>query len=150
MIDVPIGTVMSRLARARAEASAHSYAFAVCQRSRRMTPETARVLLHAFIDGELDAASTIELKAQIDVSPALRQELARLSALQSSVQTLAARFNAAASTDSTLFAALPAGSTQRTPCRDSFVVAHSRNRHNRNCNGTLTLEPELYLRKSWQ
>ena len=35
-----------------------------------MTPETARVLLHAFIDGELDAASTIELKAQIDVSPA--------------------------------------------------------------------------------
>jgi anti-sigma factor RsiW len=73
-----------------------------------MTPETARVLLHAFIDGELDAASTIELKAQIDTSPALRQELARLSALQSSVQTLAARFNAPPLLSQRLFAALPA------------------------------------------
>jgi len=73
-----------------------------------MTPETARVLLHAFIDGELDAASTIELKAQIDASPALRQELARLSALQSSVQTLAARFNAPPPLTQRLFAALPA------------------------------------------
>jgi len=73
-----------------------------------MTPETARVLLHAFIDGELDAASTIELKAQIDASPALRQELARLSVLQSSVQTLAARFNAPPPLTRRLFAVLPA------------------------------------------
>jgi anti-sigma factor RsiW len=72
-----------------------------------MTPETARVLLHAFIDGELDAASTIELKAQIDASPALRQELARLSVLQSSVQTLAARFNAPPPLTRRLFAVLP-------------------------------------------
>jgi anti-sigma factor RsiW len=78
-----------------------------------MTPETPRVLLHAFIDGELDAASTIELKAQIDASPALRQELARLSVLQSSVQTLAARFNAPPQLTHRLFAALPVAPTER-------------------------------------
>jgi anti-sigma factor RsiW len=73
-----------------------------------MTPETARVLLHAFIDGELDAASTIELKAHVDASPALRQELTRLSALQSSVQTLASRYNAPPTLTRRLFAGLPA------------------------------------------
>ena len=72
-----------------------------------MSPETARVLLHAFVDGELDAASIIELQAQIDASPVLRQELARLSALQSSVQTLAARFSAPPRLTHRLFAALP-------------------------------------------
>jgi anti-sigma factor RsiW len=80
-----------------------------------MTPETARVLLHAFIDGELDAASTIELKAQVDASPALRQELARLSALQSSVQTRAARFNAPPPLTQRLFAALPAAQPEGIP-----------------------------------
>jgi anti-sigma factor RsiW len=72
-----------------------------------MTPETARVLLHAFIDDELDAASAIELRTQIDASPVLRQELARLSTLQSSVQTRAARFNAPPQLTHRLFAALP-------------------------------------------
>jgi len=80
-----------------------------------MTPETARVLLHAFIDGELDAASTIELKAQIDASPALCQELARLSALQTSVQTLAARFNAPPRLTHRLFATLPAAQPEEIP-----------------------------------
>ncbi|HJU62812.1 MAG TPA: hypothetical protein VJ864_12265, partial [Candidatus Binatia bacterium] len=72
-----------------------------------MTPETARVLLHAFIDAELDAASTIELKAQVEASPALRQELARLSALQRSVQTLATRYNAPPALTRRLFTGLP-------------------------------------------
>ena len=34
-----------------------------------MTPETARVLLHAYLDGELDAASTIELRARLKIPP---------------------------------------------------------------------------------
>jgi anti-sigma factor RsiW len=80
-----------------------------------MTPETARVLLHAFIDGELDAASTIELKAQVDASPALRQELARLSALQTSVRTDASRFNAPPLLSHRLFAALPADQAEKIP-----------------------------------
>jgi len=72
-----------------------------------MTPETARVLLHALVDGELDAASAIELQAEIAASPALRQELERLSALQSSVKTHAARFNASPALADRLFATLP-------------------------------------------
>jgi anti-sigma factor RsiW len=80
-----------------------------------MSPETARVLLHAFIDGELDAASTLGLEAQLKASPALRQELARLSALQSSVQTLAARFSAPPQLTQRLFAALPAAQPEGLP-----------------------------------
>jgi anti-sigma factor RsiW len=57
-----------------------------------MTPETARVLLHAYIDGELDAASTVELESYLNASPPLRQELARLSALQSALQSRATRY----------------------------------------------------------
>ena len=40
-----------------------------------MTPENARRLLNAYLDGELDAASIIELEAQMRESPALQQEL---------------------------------------------------------------------------
>jgi anti-sigma factor RsiW len=80
-----------------------------------MTPETARVLLHAFIDGELDAASTIEMEAQIEASPALRQEWARLSALQMSVQTLATRFNAPPRLTNRVFAALPVTQPEEIP-----------------------------------
>jgi anti-sigma factor RsiW len=80
-----------------------------------MTPETARVLLHAYIDGELDAASTIELEAQIGASPALRQEWARLSALQSAVQTHATRFDAPPRLSNGVFVALPAAQTEGVP-----------------------------------
>jgi anti-sigma factor RsiW len=80
-----------------------------------MTPEKARVLIHAFIDGELDAASTIELEAQIDASPALQQELARLIALQSSVQTHATRFNAPPRLTQRVFAAFPVPKTDAIP-----------------------------------
>jgi anti-sigma factor RsiW len=65
-----------------------------------MTPDNARTLLHAYLDGELDAASTIELEAEIDRSPGLRQELARLSSLQTALRG-ATRFSA------------PAGLTER-------------------------------------
>jgi anti-sigma factor RsiW len=59
-----------------------------------MTPERARMLLHAHIDGEIDATSTLELKSEIEASPALRQEMERLSALHHVMQTRATRFNA--------------------------------------------------------
>lgn len=73
-----------------------------------MTPETSGVLLHAYIDGELDAASTIELEARLKASTALRQELARLTALRISVQTRATRFNAPSGLRQNLFGSLPA------------------------------------------
>ena len=45
-----------------------------------MTPENARRLLNAYVDGELDAASMMELEAQMRESPALQQEFECLSA----------------------------------------------------------------------
>ena len=57
-----------------------------------MTPEMAPALLDAYLDGELDAASTIELEAEIARSPALQQELARLSALQDALRSGPTRF----------------------------------------------------------
>jgi anti-sigma factor RsiW len=72
-----------------------------------MTPETASVLLHAYLDGELDAASTMEMEARLRASTALRQELARLTTLQQAVQTGATRFTAPSEIRQSL---LPAGS----------------------------------------
>jgi anti-sigma factor RsiW len=57
-----------------------------------MTPETARILLHAYLDGELDVAATLDFEEMLKASPALQQELAYLSALQSSLQSRATRF----------------------------------------------------------
>jgi anti-sigma factor RsiW len=68
-----------------------------------MTPETTSVLLHAYLDGELDAASTMEMEARLKGSTALRQELARLTALQRAVQTGATRFTAPSETRQSLF-----------------------------------------------
>lgn len=59
-----------------------------------MIPENSRVLLNAYIDGELGAASTIEVESQTEKSPAIRQELERLFALHDLVQSRATRFNA--------------------------------------------------------
>jgi anti-sigma factor RsiW len=80
-----------------------------------MTPETARMLLHAYIDGEIDAASTMELESQIEASPALRQEMERLSALHHVVQTRATRFNAPSRLSKSLRTALPRAQTDSIP-----------------------------------
>jgi anti-sigma factor RsiW len=70
--------------------------------------ENARDLLHAYIDGELDAASTIELEKEIGHSPALRQELARLAALQDAVRARGTRFRAPQPLTERVFASAPA------------------------------------------
>ena len=80
-----------------------------------MTPETSGVLLQAYLDGELDAASTMDLEARLKASTALRQELARLAALQNSVQTRATRFNASAGLKQNLFAPFPAAQPKAIP-----------------------------------
>ena len=80
-----------------------------------MTLETARRLLNAYIDGELDAASTIELESQIEASSALQQELERLLALHHVVQTSAARFNAPLQLSKSLFATLPGAKAESVP-----------------------------------
>jgi anti-sigma factor RsiW len=77
-----------------------------------MTPETARVLLHGYIDGELDAASTVELESHLSASPPLRQELARLSALQNALQSRATRYACPPTLNALLFS--PAATVEAT------------------------------------
>src|SRR5262245_21805757 len=79
-----------------------------------MTPEHARRLLNAYVDGELDAASTMELETQIRESPALQQEFERLSDLQSLVRNRASRFDAPSHLAARVFAALPETKSART------------------------------------
>ena len=79
-----------------------------------MTPENARGLLNAYVDGELDAASMMELEAQIRESPALQQEFERLSALQSLVRNRASRFDAPSNLARRVFVALPEAPPART------------------------------------
>ena len=79
-----------------------------------MTPDNARRLLNAYVDGELDAASTMELETQIRESPALQQEFERLSALQSLVRNHASRFDVPSHLARRVFAALPEAKADRT------------------------------------
>ena len=72
------------------------------------------LLLNAYVDGELDAASTIELESQLRESPALQQEFERLSALQSLVRNRASRFDAPSHLARRVFAALPEAPPART------------------------------------
>jgi anti-sigma factor RsiW len=72
-----------------------------------MTPERARHLVHAYIDGERDADSTMALEAQMKESPALRLEFERLSALQNLVRSRASRFDAPSRLGSRVFPTLP-------------------------------------------
>jgi anti-sigma factor RsiW len=52
------------------------------------TPDQASaLLLHAYFDGELDTASALSVKQQIDADPKLAAELANISALQKALRT---------------------------------------------------------------
>jgi anti-sigma factor RsiW len=78
------------------------------------------MLLHAYIDGEIDAASTMELETRIAVSPELRQELERLSALHSAVQTRATRFTAPPRLHTSLPGAIDEEQADSIPSEDSW------------------------------
>jgi anti-sigma factor RsiW len=54
-----------------------------------MTTKDSILLVHAYVDGELDAAHTLTVKAEIERDPALAAEAASVEALQS---TLRSRF----------------------------------------------------------
>jgi anti-sigma factor RsiW len=80
-----------------------------------MTPEIAQAMLHAHIDGELDPASTMELKVWIEGSPSLRRELAHLSALQDLLQSRATRYRAPEALADRIFNRLPGSESGVTP-----------------------------------
>lgn len=52
-----------------------------------MSTESDRLLLHAYLDGELDAASAAAVRAQIEASPRLKAELAGTRTLQRALRT---------------------------------------------------------------
>jgi anti-sigma factor RsiW len=78
-----------------------------------MTADSARSLLHAYVDGELDPASALEVKAQIENSPELQRELALLSTLQNALQNRATRHSLPPRLTDRAFAALPVTVTAR-------------------------------------
>ena len=58
--------------------------------ARGLPPEPAdlRLLLHALVDGELDAATTLALERRLAADPALAAEHARIAAAQAAIRSL--------------------------------------------------------------
>ena len=83
---VPIGTVMSRLARARqpADRAASERTSAGGRVMTRFAATDPRLLVHAYVDGELDPAHALEIERQFASDPALAAERDRVEALRAS------------------------------------------------------------------
>ena len=83
--NVPIGTVMSRLARARQRLMGHL-------RKRRAAVMTAasennpKLLVHAYVDGELDPVHALELERHLAADPALAAERERIETLRRAIR----------------------------------------------------------------
>jgi len=73
-----------------------------------MTNEEANRLLHAYIDGELDPAKTLELEAHLAKTPSLRAACGRLRELSEAVRVKADYYAAPAWLEERVRAALPA------------------------------------------
>ena len=76
---VPVGTVMSRLARARAMLRA---AWNAEEGNRSMNCSEAEVLLHALVDGELDAGHARDVEAHVAACRDCTGKLAALRAMR--------------------------------------------------------------------
>jgi anti-sigma factor RsiW len=50
--------------------------------TRSMIPEDPRLLVHAYLDGELDPANALAIEKRIAADPALAAECERVEALQ--------------------------------------------------------------------
>ncbi len=74
-----------------------------------MTNEEANRLLHAYIDGELDPAKTLELEAHLAENPSLRAACGRLREMSAAVRDKADYHAAPAWLEARVRAALPAG-----------------------------------------
>lgn len=73
-----------------------------------MTNDEANRLLHAYVDGELDPAKTLELEAHLAESPALRAACGRLREMSDAVRLKADYHAAPAGLEARIRAALPA------------------------------------------
>ena len=83
MTKVPIGTVMSRLARARRRLIASIATDEASGRDMSAAMENDPALLvHAYLDGELDPVHALEVERQLAADPALAAERDRIEALR--------------------------------------------------------------------
>ena len=78
--DVPIGTVMSRLARARGKL-ARSLQERIAK-EHEMNCDDARILMHGHLDGELDLAADLEIQRHLEECPRCASEYAALRAMR--------------------------------------------------------------------
>jgi len=83
--DIPVGTVMSRLARARGACSMGWPARRT--RSDEMSCQETRSLLHAFLDDELDLTHILDVQHHLDTCPACARELAAQRTLRAALRT---------------------------------------------------------------
>jgi len=74
-----------------------------------MTREEANRLLHAYIDGELDAAKTLELEAHLAENPSVRAACERLREMSAAIRDKADYHAAPAWLEARVRAAIPAG-----------------------------------------
>ena len=80
-----------------------------------MTPETSSHAVARLYRRRDRCHLDLELKSEIEASPALRQEMERLSALHHVIKTRATRFNAPSRLSKSLHAALPGAQTDSIP-----------------------------------
>jgi len=74
-----------------------------------MTREEAERLLHAYIDGELDPANTLELEAHLAENPSVRAACERLREMSAAIRDKADYHAAPAWLEARVRAAIPAG-----------------------------------------
>jgi len=80
-----------------------------------MTKDEAGRLLHAYVDGELDSARSLELERHLAESPALRAACERLRDLSSAIREKADYYPAPASLTGRLRASVPAAPVESAP-----------------------------------
>jgi anti-sigma factor RsiW len=84
-----------------------------------MNREEAGRLLHAYADGELDPAASLELEAALAQDPALRAACERIRAMSAAVREQADYHRAPASLAARLRVSIPALPEGRRPARDT-------------------------------
>ena len=111
IVGAPVGTVMSRLARARSMLRAAW--LAAEEKGAMMTCDEARVLLHALLDGELDAGHAREVEAHVAGCPRCAAELAQFREMREAMAGANLRFAAPAALRSRIEAVLPRAARAR-------------------------------------
>ena len=119
--EVPVGTVMSRLARARAMLRS---AWLAEEEQREMTCDEAEVLLHALIDGELDAGHAREVENHIAGCSRCAAALRDYREMSKAIAEAGARYTAPAALRQRIEASAAAAAGRAEPARRAARLRH--------------------------